>query len=225
MQLDPKTEGINITVVGSFTPYMFRPTWFARHNLISLEETKSEIGAVIVAENLAHFNLSDWLSIHVEERRFQASTNQPQKYEALRDVVVGTFRLLGQTPLNQLGINHEYHYQLPSKEIWNNLGHRLAPKEDWRDLLGEPGMLILEMQGKRNDDYNGYIRVKVESEHPDSFGVGIRVNDHYELRSGSTEDDFSAAVTLLSEVLFNNWQSSATLAKKVADKISALSIE
>ena len=225
MQLHPKTESVNITVLGSFTPSIFRPTWFAKHNLISLEEAQNAKGTVIVAENLSNFSLSDWLIIHVEQNRFQASTNQPQKYESLRDVTAGAFRLLGQTPLIQMGINHECHYELPSKEIWDNLGHRLAPKEDWRSLFDEPGMLLLEMQGKRNDDYEGYIRVRVQSENPDKYGVYIRVNDHYELRSGSTEDDFSSATSLLQSILFHNWQPSAVMANEITSKISTLSIE
>lgn len=225
MRLHPKTEGINITVLGSFTPDVFRPTWFAKHDLISLEEAQNTNGPVIVDEHLSNFNLSDWLTIHVERNRFQSTTNQPQKYEALRDITAGAFRLLGQTTLRQMGINHEYHYELPSKEIWNNLGHRLAPKEDWMSLFDEPGMLLLDMQGNRNDGYEGYIRVRVQSENPDKYGVYIRVNDHYELRSGSTEDDFSLAANLLQNILFHNWQSSAVLANEITGKISSLSME
>ena len=84
------------------------------------------------------------------------------------------------------------HFRMHSEENWHAFGHQLAPKELWQDLLKNPGMRILTMEGQRPDEFRGYIRVQVEPSIKIHPGVYFRVNDHYEietLRPGMGSDE------------------------------------
>jgi len=112
------------------------------------------------------------------------STNQEQAFELIRDLALGTFRLLSHTPIFQLGINLEMHFQLRSKEEWHDFGHQLAPKDQfWSDTLKNPGTSYVAIQGERPDGFIGAIKVDVQPSIKVSNGVSFRVNDHYEVDS------------------------------------------
>ena len=124
-----------------------------------------------------------WLQNRVLRDRFQAGTAQEPYCEALRDLVIGTFDLLGHTPLRLLGINRDLHYRLASEEARNALGDLLTPKEHWKDILTGPGLQNLTMGSPRSDDLDGYIRVTLGPSPLVPNGVVVSINDHYQLPS------------------------------------------
>lgn len=174
-------EGASIVLVGSFNPQIFQPAWFSAESLIRKEE--GETAQIdLIHPKVAAFS-TDWLRLQVTDEQFSVFTTQSAFYEPLRDLVMGTFRLLCHTPIRMMGLNWDFHFRMPSEEAWHTFGHRVAPKEPWAEALKEPGMRSLTMEGKRPDSFNGYIRVRVEPSvrvHP---GVFININDHYEVRS------------------------------------------
>ncbi len=215
MQPQLVTQGVDIVLRGQFNPAMFHPAWFAAQNLIRQQEVEAaEIK--IIHPDAAIFDV-EWLQIRVTRDRFQATTVQEAYYETLRDVVMGVFTVLNQTPLRVIGINRNFHYGLESEKAWHAVGDRLAPKQDWTETLNSPGMKSLSMQGLRPDDYSGYILVKVEPLNRSDFGVFVEVNDHYELTSDS-ETPTSDIITILSE----NWQESMNRGMDITTKIVSL---
>jgi hypothetical protein len=217
MNLQSEVQKTSIVVLGSFTPDIFHPTWFSSQNLIRPEEAKDTRGTVIVTPEIVNFDLAEWLGIKVLRHRLEVGTGQPPYFEALRDVAFGIFRLLPHTPITALGINHEHHYYLPSEDAWHKLGHRLAPKEDWRELFERPGLLRLDMQGERYDDYKGYIKIRVQAIDSDKYRILIEVNDHYQI----TEEHPEAA-KFVQNILSKEWQSSADFAQKAIQTILSL---
>ena len=172
-----EVQGVNIVLRGQFNPAMFHPAWFAAQNLIRQQEAEAA-KIKIIHPDAAIFDV-EWLQVRVTRDRFQVASVQEAYYEALRDVVIGIFTVLNQTPLRVIGINRDFHYGLESEKAWHTVGDRLAPKQDWGGILNSPGMKSLSMQGVRSDDYSGYILVKVEPEQPKraNFGIYIEVNE------------------------------------------------
>lgn len=193
MLVEPEISGVTIVLVGSLNPRIFTPDWFARHGLISGEESdKAEIE--IVHRHITKFR-ADWLNIQVEDERFQAITTEAP-YIRLHDLIVRTFRdFLSHTPLTKLGINREIHFNVGSQEARDQIGHRLAPPKVWGDWApmitagkGERqgGMVSLTMlQPEVDDRPKGYIKAKVEPSVriKGLSGVYVEVNDHYEIEN------------------------------------------
>ena len=218
MQPQLRIQGTNIVIRGAFNPAIFHPSWLATQGLIRLQEADAaEIE--IVHPQVTIFN-AEWLRMAVTVDRFQVATTQVPYYEFLRDLAVGIFDLLRHTPLTVLGINQDFHYQLQSESAWHRVGHQLAPKEHWSAVLSGPGMKRLEMQGKRSDDFKGYILVKVEpSVRVTPHGLYISVNDHYELPSAS-ESPASAEEAI--EILSEQWMDSMQRGLQIAERIVSL---
>jgi hypothetical protein len=198
----PEIEGVGIVLVGAFNPRIFQPAWFAAENLIR-EEEEQAAKIELIHHQVAIFSL-DWLHLQVTDEQFIATTTQSSFYEPLRDLVLGTFRLLRHTPIRMMGLNRDCHFRMPSEGAWHAFGHRLTPKEPWAGILTEPGMRSLTMEGLRPDNLKGYIRVRVEPSvrvHP---GVFINVNDHYEVKDTATVRGCDEII----DILDREWKSS-----------------
>jgi hypothetical protein len=176
----PEIQGISVVWLGDFNPKIFQPAWFAAEGLVRKQEAEKAKIEIIHPE-VVTFTL-EWLILQVTRERFFVSTSQEPYYEVVRDLVLGTFSLLRHTPVHKMGINRDMHFRMDSEEAWHAFGHRLAPKDLWKDILGEnPGMRSLTMEGRRQDGCKGYTRVKVEPSEKVHPGVYVNVNDHYEV--------------------------------------------
>ncbi len=208
----PKVVGLNIVLLGDFNPKIFQPAWFSSEKLLTKEEAERAEVDVIHPE-VVSFRL-DWLHLNVTRERVAASTSQ-EPFELLRDLVVGTFTLLRHTPLRQMGINTEMHFQVESEERWHQFGHLLAPKQVWDDLLKSPGMQTLVMEGLRPDVSKGFIRVFIEPSMRVHPGVYFKINDHYEV---SNQSSVQGAREII-EILSNSWDDSLKRAKHIIDSL------
>lgn len=184
MYKTPEIQGMSIVLVGSFNPKIFHPAWFAAQSLI--RETEAEQANIqVITPAIAQFDL-DWMRLQVVQERFIVETVQEPYYEILRDLVIGTFKLLSHTPIVMLGINTHQHFRMRSEEEWHALGNALAPKEKfWTPVLKKPGMKNLTIQGQRPDEYQGHIQVTVEPSTKIKPGTHIFINDHYEVKDES----------------------------------------
>jgi hypothetical protein len=188
-------EGLEIVIIGSFNPQIFHPEWFARQKLIQDNEAEKAI-VEVVSSDIASFSIG-WARIQVVREYVSFTTNQAQNYELLRDLVTGTFKLLRFTPLYKFGINRATHFKFENQEHWHSLGHQLAPKKMWENVLKQPGMLSMTMQGLRPEGYKGNINVTVEPSARVQPGVYIRVNDHFELEELGSEVSSEKTIRML----------------------------
>jgi hypothetical protein len=107
---------------------------------------------------------------------------------------------------------------MASEESWHALGDRLAPKDLWATILDKPGMVSLNMEGKRVDERKGYVRVKVEPSRriKNGFGVYTYINDHYEIPDYKPE---SGCVVVI-DTLIEAWDHSRKQARSIFDSIA-----
>ena len=173
----PAVEGLNVVLVGSFNPRIFAPWWVAKQKLIQDEEAeKAEIG--VMTSEIALFSIG-WLRIQAEAERVSIDTSQPQYYDALRDLVLGTFRILRHTPLKGVGFHWMAHFASANKEEWHTVGHTLAPKDIWRDVLKDPGLFNMVIREARTP--HDWTNVTVEPSLKVQPGIYFEVHDHYDI--------------------------------------------
>jgi hypothetical protein len=211
---DPEIAGIQIVLVGDFNPAIIQPSWLALSELVRPEEADAaEVG--IVSRELTQFALP-WVTIAATLDRFELASARAPTYEQVRDLAIGIFTVLDQTPIRAMGMNRNQHFRTESEDRWHAYGHALTPKEIWEDVLDAPGMRSLIMQGKRTDGREGYINVTVEPSVrlQDGTGIYISINDHFQLDAMD-----KASTQGMIEVLSDSWDAAARLSDAIVDRL------
>lgn len=187
MRIKPSDSKTSIVLAGSFNPLIFKPSWFAKNEIIGEEESENAEIEIIHSE-LVKFQLT-WLSVVVEKSRFVAEVRQPPDIR-LYDFVLKTFgEFLIHTPVWAMGINKRVEFDAGSFEQRNKIGHTLAPPQAWGEWSskldsinekGSGGLVSITMRQSVADDREaGYIQTKVEPVKKSQSGVMVEVNDHY----------------------------------------------
>ena len=178
----------SIVLVGSFRPPTFQPRWFADHKLIRASEAGlAQID--VIHPSLVAFT-TKWFNIRVEEQRFQIMTEQEPMYELMRDLGAGTLSRLDDSSPRALGLNWVFTYEPSSVEAAHDLGHRLVRKDDWNELLENPGTLAVTIESQRRDDFAGYLQTRVQLINRAPFSILIEINDHYDLTVDDENSSF-----------------------------------
>jgi hypothetical protein len=208
--------GLNVIVVGAFNPSILQPSWLASKQLLRREEAEAAEVEVITRE-VAIFS-TEMFELAVTLDRLQVGAVEAPSYDLVRDLVVGIFRFLPETPVRAMGINRNAHYRVETEEVWHAFGNKLTPKEIWSDILEKPGMRSLIVQGERTDDRSGNVIVQVEPSlrmlEKGGFGVYIAINDHLQLDAMAITTGAEAA-----EMLEAVWTDSADRAKTITDRL------
>lgn len=200
-------EGAVIVLVGDFNPAIFQPAWLASTGLIRTEEAQSA-DIKVIHHDLADFS-ADWLQLQVLPTRFAAVTADAAHIKPLCDFVIGVFSILEHTPVRAMGLNRTMHYRMPSHQSYLSFGDQLAPKERWRSLMEEPGLLSQTIHGKRQGKTSDYVRIKVEVSgllEPD--GVYFESNEHFSAKGAQRASDFVDIIRRVGEDSFDFARSS-----------------
>jgi hypothetical protein len=205
----PEFQEISIILIGDFNPHIFQPAWFAEQNLIRQQEAEmSDID--FINRDIVSFSL-DWMHLQVNKKQFFVGTTQQPYDEVLRDLVIGTFRLLNQTPIDVMGINSERHFSIKSEEQWPNFEHRLAPKRLWNEVLESPSLQSLTMESQHPDGRHGFIRAQVEPSVKIQPGIRFNINHHYQVKK--TGNILSSEELI--DILEHCWNSSLARSNKI----------
>jgi hypothetical protein len=209
----PEAEGAAIVMVGSFNPAIFQPRWLGSLNLIRPEEAESAKITTIQPE-LADFT-TEWFQLQVVQNRLLLQSLDPTHFGPLRDLVIGMFALLPHTPIKRFGINRMFHYGMASAESWHGVGHQLAPKDFWNTIMDEPGLLTMTIQGRRKQESNGILRVKIEPSVQISQGVYIEVNEEFK----APGDGQPEGAQWVPDCLTQNWDAMMKFAEGAAQNL------
>jgi len=202
-----------VVILGDFNPAIFHPLWYAQNDLIPNEEV-ADANEVLTSDQVSTF-LHNEVHFQVERHRFGLTTKDPSRALYLRDLAVGTFTLLEHSPLKALGLNRDMRFSMPTPEGWNEVGHCLAPKEPWLEILESPGMRVVAMEGKRPDCDADQVSIRVQPAPSLENGIFVAVNQHYNLQTtdnASISDRNTAAIRILN----NDWHSFCGFAERAA---------
>lgn len=213
--IEKVADTATVVLIGSFNPAIFQPAWFQKQGLLPETETSSA-NIETISNDISIFAMS-WVRIEVLGERFVARTSDESKFSPLRDLVIGTFRLLEYTPVRQMGLNRESHYSLPTEDAWHRVGHTLAPKRHWDPFVKAPGMKSLMIEAQRDDDRDGLFNIGVKPvlNRPQplkNWLVEVSFNDHIELGTDKTGLDVCT-------VLEADWERSMSRAERIASAL------
>jgi hypothetical protein len=215
-EIRPAVQGASIVALGSFNPAIFQPLWLSGNNLIRKEEAE-DAEIKIIHRDVTIFS-AKWFSLQVTRDRYSVDTEDPTTYQPLRDLVLGTFKILEHTPVRAFGLNRYQHVRMASEEEWNAFGDRYVPKELWRPILDKPGMRALVVEGKRKGSTANQMQVKIEPSRKVHPGVFIHMNEHYDI-----PDDLSPmdAIAFFLETLQSSWDDFFSYLQQVSDHLLA----
>ena len=200
-------EGANIVVIGTFEPPVLQPDWFATQGLISHEETYMANVQMNRQDSVAF--TTDRFEVKAKRDQLFVGTTHGPSFPRLTDIVTGVLALL-QPDVSKLGINRDTHFALASVEAWRDIAQRLAPPTNW-DLVPNPGMRSLAIQGSRPDREPGAVLVRVEPSVRVRPGIYIQVNDHFEVSEPPSAEGRAEAARIVSE----SWDRSMTQAETI----------
>lgn len=204
-------DGVSIVLLGSFNPGIFHPAWFQKEEL--LPEIEAEAAKIeVISNDIAIFTVA-WLRIEAIGDRFVAKTMDESKFGPLRDLVVGMFRLLEQTPITTIGMNREISFELSSDEQWHAVGHALAPKPIWEKYVKEPGMKSLTVESQRDDARQGRFNITVKPTPSKPRAVTVDFNDHIDIK----DDEIYVTTGKACKVIEEDWEKSIDRSLTVAN--------
>jgi hypothetical protein len=202
---------LSIVFIGDFNPAIVQPFWLANRKLIREQEAQNA-DVRMIHNDLAIFDIG-WVFFNVSRYRFEVKTTQEPYFEAVRDLIIEIFRILKETPLTSIGINHLRYFDLKDKDRYYHFGNKIAPLNLWNDHLNDPRLLSFEIiETQREDKLKGQTRIRIQQPDikiPSSFGVLININDHIDIEEGST------AIKTLS----TNWSLSFDRIDKITESL------
>jgi hypothetical protein len=205
----------SVVFVGNFNPVIVQPFWLANKKLIRDQEAQDAVVDVIHNE-IAKYSLG-WVNFEVTNNRFEIRTNQEPYFDPLKDLAISIFRILKDTPITAMGINHLKYYALPDEERYYAFGNKLAPLSNWLSFLNNPRMLNLDIiEEQRADGLKGQYRVTVRPSDiklSTPYGVLINVNDHF------TKNTEALGATEIIDLLIQKWTESELRAESIVESI------
>ena len=193
------SESVFAIVTGNFNPRIVEPLWLAKYGLVPEEEAEVA-GRQLLDGDLSHVTFP-WADLVVLQDRLQLESAEEMMNEAqIRDLAIGVLRLLPHTPIDAVSIQHRAVVIAKSEDEWHEVGHRLAPKELWADILDSPGMFDFAMQGTRSDELQGSWKVRVRPVSDPKLGIWINVNDEVRLPDLNEPEPGARAADLIQEL-------------------------
>ena len=201
---DAELHAAQIVVRGDFNPAIFQPAWHAHHNLLPTSEAEGADVAVVHKE-LTRFT-AGWMQLNVNQGAYIIETDDAAKFFPLRDLAIGTFRILSETPIKAFGFNDMRHVKLPSRKALDDVGHYFAPKTTWKNFLTEPGLRSMLVEGGRPEKEGVRIQIRLEPSIKVRDGLFIQVNQHYTVEKAE-ERPSSDKMTEMLQKLKEDWES------------------
>lgn len=203
-------KNLSIVLVGNFNPSIVQPHWLANKGLIR-EEEANEAKIDLIHNEYACFNLG-WAKLEVWLDKFAISTTQEPYFEIIRDLCVGIFSVLKETPVKAIGINNTFHLRPLSKQQYTEIGNKLAPLANW-DFLSNPRVLTIEMLDNEIEGRSGFRRIIIQPSDKLTDTIMFNINDHYNFEDKTTIDN------QLNNLFNKHWHSSLDEAERIVQEL------
>ncbi|MBP6721942.1 MAG: hypothetical protein KA239_06460 [Bacteroidia bacterium] len=209
-----KIETLSVVLIGDFNPVIFQPAWLANKSLI--RESEAEKAEIEVIHNeLNRFSL-EWVEIEIAKNRCEFRSSKVAHFPLVRDLIVGIFSILQETPIKSFGMNHLYDLSLGTVQRYHAFGEALTPLNLWATTLSKARLLDLQiLEEDVSNAKNGRKRIQITPT-PNStigFGVLISINNHFELNKPA--HSANEHIALLKE----NWETSFLDARHIINEM------
>jgi hypothetical protein len=222
-------------MTGSFNPRILHPEWFVRNGLLNERDGADAVnsdrsGGPIVTPQVTRFDLgrgAQRIQVFCDLDRLQLSATTLLGETRLQELVFGMLSLLSHLPITAIGINSTLTFAAKDEAEWHAVGHLLAPKQSvWEKILQSPGLLLLQVQGRREGLFPGVRNVTVQPKGAAGVDnpclVEIGVNCHLSVTPELIEKSASkSSVEIAKAYLEAEWKESAKVCHETAERILA----
>lgn len=208
----------SIVFLGKFNPAIVQPFWLASKKLIRDQEAQ-DADVEVIHNEITKYDIN-WASFEITSNRFEIKSSQDPYFEPLKDLSVSIFRILKDTPIDAVGINHLKYFALPDEKRYYEFGNALAPLKNWSPLLNSPRLLNLDIiENERIDKLKGQYRVSIrptDIKLSTPYGVLVSINDHF---SKNTQ---SLGANEIVDIVNDNWVQSDKRAEEVINVLDKI---
>ena len=203
---------MNIVVVGNFNPSILHPSWFERHSILPVDEMLDltsppvkvnvpdldatlEMPSNFLVEQGQAFLKFKSFRIIAKTDRFEAKTNQRDKFNLVLNVTQKVFMILAETPITAYGFNFLEHIKFT--EDSSVLQKRIVEKQAIvDDVLGTENKLGFKLIVNRS---GSQITFQVEPSSKLEGGFLFNINHHFDcdnatLLAKSINSNFSESI-------------------------------
>ena len=219
MSISPKIDGVSIVMLGSFNPSIINPEWLERHGIINESQKDYALRNPedVIHQTLSSFKIAEDIEITTTIDRFSIE-GEFVRYLEIRDIVVGTFELLEHTPVTAIGINRHMHFEHARNIDFENLCETTFSEAHLEDSMESPRISSLTIVGKRQDENEGIIRVKIEPSKSKSIdsGVFVSINNHIQGNENKNVDLMKILKNLKDD---DSWVKTCQFALDLAERL------
>lgn len=162
-------------LIGRFNPRVFQPMWFAARGLLAEEDVDAD--SVLMTDGFSNFVTREFGLLCTRDRWQVMATRTTPTPDILLDLTTETFTLLAETPVSQIGINHQAHVP-KSDQSWDTVVAQLGDPQRRLPFLGEQRLQTIEFRSERDDDYDGSRGLVLQPSVALDGGVWFQLNDH-----------------------------------------------
>ncbi|WP_340105398.1 hypothetical protein [Rhodohalobacter sp. 8-1] len=199
--MQKKATEFSLVVVGNMPTTLFTPQWLLNHGLLS--KTEADNAKIhVISPKITSFDIAEWGKLEIRPDRLVFGTVSDSHHEIIKDIVLSLITAVEGNELNFLGVNFTYHFTV-SENDYLDIGRKLAPFENWANIISNPKMERIEMvQEERSDGHKGKVRIRVQpSRLIEKLGVEFRINNHFE-RVGVADQSSKEFINLLNNFWF-----------------------
>jgi hypothetical protein len=175
----PKAQAGNLVLVGSFNPRIVSPTWLLTKGLVAKEWFEVASKNLIITQEFSSMDFYEF-QIQVTVDRFTISTSMPTEFDTMKDMGVGIFSVLNETPITQLGLNFSGHYQIIDERVPENLLDAFSNERSLGELCNDPVLTSISFEGKNDWQEKGKLRTTIQPSLHFANSVFVDINNHFE---------------------------------------------
>lgn len=219
--------GSSLIALGAFNPAILSPDWLERHDLIGAEDADmARQGTnLFITHQVAQFE-GPYFALQVFENQFSL-TSKGAMTPLFKDLFIGIFTILSQTPITAIGLNFTGHYKLANIGDYHRIGDVFAPKNIWRSLFPSTEQaaglanLTIRIDPMNRDNLvqisRDYKNITLQPSTVVKNGIFLAYNDHRDIAQSSQNARLPAERAVA--IVDNDWDSSNEFAKSLFEEL------
>jgi hypothetical protein len=209
-------RGSTIVLIGGFNPRIFQPMWFHARGLLA--DVDVDPNSLVLTEGFVAFQ-TGVVSVFCAQDRCQfGTTDKTPTPDIIRDLAVGTFTLLGETPVWEVGVNHAAH--IPSQNRrWDDVVAQFGDPQKSLVLLEDQALQTVALVAPRDDGRDGERTVQLQPSARLEEGVWFTMNDHVVVHPVNARESVGAKEAV--EAIEGIWDSSRELSHKLHNRLAS----
>jgi hypothetical protein len=208
--------GSTIVLLGAFNPRIFQPMWFEARGLLA--DVDVDPNSLVLTDGFVSFE-TGVVSVFCARDRCQfATTDKTPTPDIIRDLAVGTFTLLGETPVWEVGVNHATHIPRQRRR-WDDVVAQFGDPQKSLVLLTDQALQTVALVAPRDDGREGQRTVQLQPSARLEEGVWFTMNDHVVVYPVDARESIGAKEAV--EAMEGIWDSSRELSDEIHNRLAS----